>query len=71
MADEYRTVTAILRQRRANAIMIEHQMRPGWVSVPRSLIHGADDLKIGGYGIDEEITFRLRDWKAEQLGLAG
>jgi hypothetical protein len=71
MGDSYRTVTATLRQRRANAIMVDHPRVRGWVSIPRSLLHAADDLKIDKGGIDEEITFRLREWKAESLGLAG
>lgn len=68
---EYRTVTCILRQRRADSIMVETSNRPGWQSIPRSLINGADDLKIDRLGgVDQEITIRVMAFKAEELGLA-
>lgn len=72
MNDSYRTVTCTLRQRRASAIMVEVKNRPGWHSIPRSCLHGADDLKLdrGALEIDSEITIRVQDWKAEQEGLA-
>ncbi|ESW92971.1 hypothetical protein NKL07_22160 [Mesorhizobium sp. C280B] len=73
MSDAYRTVTALVRQVRENSIMVEVASRQGWQSIPRSLIHGADEIKLdridfSGHG--QEHTFRLMEWKAEELGLA-
>jgi hypothetical protein len=50
----------------------ERGARPGSqeVSIPRSLIHGADDRTFEGLFAGEEVTFRLMDWKAEELGFA-
>lgn len=73
MSDRYRTVTATIKQIRANAIMVEVKGRQGWASIPRSLLHSADDfrmdvLALGPDGIEQ--TFRVMEWKAEQVGLA-
>ncbi len=73
MSDTYRTVTTLVRQVRENSIMIEVASRQGWQSVPRSLIHGADDFKLDRIdfsGRGQNHTFRLIEWKAEELGLA-
>lgn len=71
MADRYRTVTVMLRQRRASSIMVETSNRRGWQAIPRSCIHGGDNLKIDRLGgVDEEITIRIFDWLAEDKGLA-
>jgi hypothetical protein len=72
MSDSYRPVTVTLRQRRANAIMVEVPRKQGWQTIPRSLLHASDDLKFdrGEHQVDTEITIRIRDWKAEELGLA-
>lgn len=42
----------------------------GRCSVPRSLIHGADDMKLDALDPADgpELTFRLMAWKAEALG---
>jgi hypothetical protein len=70
MSDQYRIVTVLLRGVRENSIFVAKLTDPNLhISVPRSLLHGADDLKMPRSKIDTEITFRLRDWKAEELGL--
>lgn len=69
MSDPYRTIIVKLKQRRPNWIGVE--AKNGWHSIPRSLLHAADDIKIDREGgIDEEIAIRVREWKAEQLGIA-
>lgn len=70
MSDSYRIVTTRLRGVREKAIFVDKPKARGEVSIPRSLIHGADDLKIEGHFIGEEITFRLMDWKSEEIGWA-
>ncbi len=73
MSDDvsYRTVTSKLRWCGENAIRIDAAPgRPDTVSIPRSLIHGGDDLRIGQAGQGDTVTFRLADWKAEELGFA-
>jgi hypothetical protein len=71
MTDGYRAVSVILRQRRPSSIMVESSSRQGWLSVPRSVLHGADDLKLDREGgLDEEITIRVREWFAERESMA-
>lgn len=70
-SDEYRIVTATVLSVGAKAFRLA--LRSGGEAwVPRSVIHGADDAKIDDLkpGRGKEWTFRLRAWKAEQLGLA-
>ena len=72
--DKYRTVTACVTGVRASSIFIERPHGPGETSIPRSLIHAADDLKLDSLTIGRNgtrHTFRLMEWKAEALGLAG
>jgi hypothetical protein len=67
----YRTVTAKLTGVRPNAIFIQSRRAPADLSIPRSLIHGADDIRLDDRSlVKKEVTFRLADWKAEELGLA-
>jgi len=81
--DEYRTVTATILRVSANSFeirtpptRIESRTPGARTSIPRSLLHGADDRYIEtmlprGEVEPFEWTFRLVEWKAEQLGLAG
>lgn len=68
----YRTVTTRLRALRENSIFVDRPAArgAGEVSLPRSLIHGGDDRRLEGAFIGEEVTFRLADWKAEEIGWA-
>lgn len=68
---DYRTVTAIYRGRTSAAFFVEKpRQRGAEVSIPRSLLHSADDLKVDGLTRGDEFTFRLREFKAEELGFA-
>lgn len=68
MSDKYRICTAVFRGRTDKAFFVKKNAKD--ISIPRSLIHGGDDLKIDRLNVDDEFTFRLREWKAEELGLA-
>lgn len=73
MSDAYRTVTSTFRGISAsgNAFFVRAAPgRHGTVPIPRSLIHAADDLKLDTLEDKQEFTFRLRAWKAEELGFA-
>ena len=73
MSDLDRTVTAVIKSVRQKSIFIDAPRRTGDVAIPRSLIHGGDDHKLdalqpGREGIS--YTFRLLEWKAEEVGLS-
>jgi hypothetical protein len=72
MSDSYRIVTTKLRGMTEKAIFVDAPFgsREKEVSIPRSLIHGGDDMKFGTAFVGQEVTFRLMDWKAEALGFA-
>lgn len=70
MTDSYRTVTATFRHLTKGAFFIDRPREAGEVSIPRSLIHAADDAKLAGLFDGDEFTFRLRAWKAEEIGLS-
>lgn len=71
MSDEYRTVTFRLIRVRPNSLIIEVPKRQGEKVLPRSLIHGMDDLHLnGGQSVPREITIRIFSWKADSLGLS-
>lgn len=76
MTDEYRVITTTFRRISSTglAIMVDppkHKNgRGGWAIIPRSLLHGGDDLKVEKFVEGQEITIRILDWKAEELGFA-
>lgn len=75
MTDDYRTITTRFRgiSPTGKAIFVDkpkNQAHRDWAVIPRSLIHGGDDLKFDGYFAGEEVTFRVLAWKAEELGFA-
>lgn len=70
MADTYRTVTCKVRQVRRNSIMVEVKNKPGWHPIGRAAMHGADEWRINPAWEDTEQTFRIREWLAEDLGMA-
>jgi len=70
MDDGYRIVTATFRGLTARAVFVDRPRGAGEVSIPRSLIHAADDRALAGLFAGEAFTFRLVAWKAEELGLA-
>jgi hypothetical protein len=73
-SDKYRTVTATFRgiTRTGNAIIIDNppSKGAGTMTLPRSLLHGADDLKLERIAPGYPVMFRLVEWKAEEIGLA-
>mgnify|MGYP001605018407 CR=1 FL=1 len=72
MSESYRTITTKLRDIRPKAIFVDGPAMHGGgtVSIPRSLIHGGDDLKFDRLFDGDEVTFRVMSWKAEDLGFA-
>lgn len=70
MSDDYRIVTARFMSCTPRAIFVRKASATRDVSIPRSLIHGADDWQFDKMRARKEVTFRLREWKAEELGLA-
>lgn len=76
VTDEYRTITTTFRRISTTglAIMVDrpkhHDGKGGWAVIPRSLLHGSDDLKVEGFKVGDEITIRVMEWKAEELGFA-
>lgn len=63
---KYRTVTGVLLACRAASIKM--RLPSGREErIARALIHGADDLKVWDAIVGRELTFRLVEWKAEQL----
>lgn len=67
---KYRTVMFRIKSIREASLWVEIKSRPGQHNVPRSLLHGADDLLLERMPRNEPVTVRLVDWKAEELGLA-
>ncbi len=70
--DEYRTVTAVFRGGTERAYFFDKPPArgAGRCTIPRSLLHGADDDWIQYVPHGEECTFRVRAWKAEEIGFA-
>jgi hypothetical protein len=72
MTESYTRVKAILHVLTRDAAQISVTdkgalLSPVWL--PRSLIHGADDLKLAKAMKNDEVTVRVMDWKANELGL--
>lgn len=70
--DDYRIVTSRFRgfSPSGKAAFFDKPHASGTVSIPLSLIHGADTSKLDLLFVGEEFTFRLMEWKAEEAGLA-
>lgn len=69
-SDDYVTVTAILKQRTANAVLLDvgdGVSRGGLV--PRSCLHAASDQIVDAAEINDEVELRMREWVAEDKGL--
>jgi hypothetical protein len=73
-ADEitYRAVTTRFRALRPNSVLVDApaSFKGATVWLPRSLVHGADDSALERMSAGQEFTFRLMDWKAEEVGWA-
>lgn len=74
MSDAYRTITVRFRgiAPSGKAIFVDKPATAGagTVSIPRSLIHGVDDIALARAVKGAEVTFRLVEWKAEEVGFA-
>lgn len=68
--DDYVTVTTVLRRVREMSIFVDRNLEDSeQVSIPRSLLFGADDLDVERRAIGTEVRIRVRRWKADELGL--
>jgi hypothetical protein len=68
-SEDYVSIRGRLKDRRTNAILFavgRAVERGDWI--PRSLLHGADEIKLDSQRIGDEITIRMFRWKAEELG---
>lgn len=74
MSDAYRSIDVHIRSVLPSVIVVGRPRAHGTCTIPRSLLHYADDKKMDdlprGY-INMTWTLRVRDWKAEELGFAG
>lgn len=67
MSEKYTRVSAIFLRYTQSAALFEIEEDKVWI--PRSLIHGGDDLQLARLAHGEEFSFQLMDWKAKELGL--
>lgn len=69
VSDDYVRVLGKIEAVRKGAVMFsvgKSVPRAAWI--PRSLIHGADDLTLDGRMVGEECALRIREWKADEVG---
>jgi hypothetical protein len=68
--DDYVTVTTVLRGVRDRSIFVDRNLEDReQVSIPRSLLFGADDRAVERAAIGAEVRIRVRRWKADELEL--
>lgn len=68
--DSYVTVTTILRRVEDKAILVDRARDDReTVWIPRSVLHGADDIAIERPAIGAWVKIRVRRWKADELRL--
>lgn len=72
MSEKYRIVTVEVRSIRQLSIIVQCAKRAGADVIARSLIHSFDDLKLEREAstLPKEMTLRIFEWKADELGLA-
>ena len=68
MNEEYIPVMARVRARSPKAVLLDNGTVEAWV--PRSCLHGADDLYLNKHSLDdmEEREFRIMEWQAKVKG---
>lgn len=68
----YRTVEVVIDGIRPDSVWVANApgRGPGVCNIPRSLLHGGDDLKLARLGEGDRVPLRVTDWKAEELGFA-
>lgn len=74
MSERYVKVKLIMQKHLTASIMFtKSPVGSGaiWHSLPRSLIHGGDDLRLASlqHSCPVEVEFRLLAWKAKELNL--
>lgn len=73
MTERYTKVKVILQQVRPWSVMVTREIdSTQWLSIPRTLVHGADDMR----ELERlknvcpvETTIRVMAWKAKELNL--
>ncbi len=69
MSDDYVRVRGRIKEIRPASVLFAVGAgveRAAWL--PRSLIHGADDIALNGKFAGEEMTLRVVEWKADECG---
>lgn len=72
MTETYARIEAIIHTVTRDAVQLSLTGRgsfPAPVWVPRSLIHGGDDLKLAKAMRNDTLTIRVMEWKAREIGL--
>lgn len=67
MGDDYIDIDAKVLAIREKAVMLETDEGKGWM--PRSCMHASSDIVLNNMSVGEETTFRVREWKAVDMGL--
>ena len=66
-SDEYVSISATVRAFSPDAVCIEVEGDDFWV--PRSCIHGRDDIALRALEVGTEHEFQVRRWLAEKKGM--
>lgn len=72
MTESYAKIEVTIHLVKRDAVQISPTGRgsfPVTVWVPRSLVHGGDDLKLAKALRNDTLTIRIMEWKAKDLGL--
>lgn len=70
MTARYRTVTVRISSVLPSSVWVIARNRQAAQNIPRSLLHGGDDLKVATMPRHTAVELRVLAWKAEELGLA-
>ena len=65
--ERYTRVKAIFLRYTQSAALFEIEDDEVWI--PRSLIHGGDDMRLARLSRGDDVAFQLMEWKAKELGL--
>lgn len=66
MSDEYVRITATIAARSPDAVLLSNSDVEAWV--PRSCIHGGDDVAVREAPLGSEREFQMREWFAKKKG---
>lgn len=67
---KYSIVTVRITNVLPSSVWVVRKNRLHAQNVPRSLLHGGDDLKLERMARDCDVELRVVDWKADELGLS-